>query len=138
EPRGVAVDGQGNVYVADTWNARIAKFDPSGKFLKNWGEGKQDLGSGRRATMTDGTEAGNAAEPLGFFGPRAVAVDGQGNVYISDTGNKRIVVTDSEGKYLYQWGHPGADPGAFSEPIGIAVDDQGRVYVADTWNGRVQ
>ena len=138
EPRGVAVDAQGNVYVADTWNARIAKFDPSGKFLKSWGEGKQDLGSGRRATMTDGTEAGNAAEPLGFFGPRAVAVDGQGNVYIADTGNKRIVVTDSEGKYLYQWGHPGSEPGAFSEPIGIAADDQGRVYVADTWNGRVQ
>ena len=138
EPRGVAVDAQGNVYVADTWNARIVKFDPNGTFLKSWGEGKQDFGGGRRATMTDGSLAGNAAEPLGFFGPRAVAVDAQGKVYIADTGNKRIVVTDSDGNYLYQWGYGGTEPGAFNEPIGIAVDGQGNVYVGDTWNGRVQ
>ncbi len=138
EPRGVAVDGQGNIYVADTWNARVVKLDPDGKVLKSWGEGKQDFGEGRRATTTDGTAAGNAAEPLGFFGPRGIAVDGQGNVYIADTGNKRIVVTDSEGNYRYQWGYGGAEPGAFNEPVGVAVDGQGNVYVADIWNGRVQ
>ena len=138
EPHGVAVDAQGNLYVADTWNARIAKFDATGTFVKSWGEGKQEFGEGRRATMTDGTEAGNATEPLGFFGPRGIAVDKQGNVYIADTGNKRIVVTDGNGTFLYQWGHAGSEPGAFNEPVGIAVDGQGSVYVADTWNGRVQ
>src|SRR5215213_127555 len=137
EPRGIAVDSQGNLYVADTWNARVQKFDPSGKFLKSWGTGN-DIGNGRFALTTDGTEAGNAAAPLGFYGPRAIAVDERGNVYVADTGNKRIVVTDSEGKFLYQWGHAGNEPGAFNEPIGIAVDAQGTVYVADTWNGRVQ
>ncbi|HEU5101218.1 MAG TPA: NHL repeat-containing protein, partial [Roseiflexaceae bacterium] len=137
EPRGVAVDRQGNLYVADTWNARVQKFDSSGKFLKSWGSGN-DIGSGRFALPTDGTEAGNAAAPLGFYGPRAVAVDERGSVYIADTGNKRIVVTDSEGNFLYQWGHAGNEPGAFNEPIGVAVDPQGYVYVADTWNGRVQ
>jgi uncharacterized protein (TIGR03663 family) len=137
EPHGLAVDAQGNLYVADTWNARIAKFDPNGKFLKSWGEGAPDS-TGRRLTMTDGTEAGNAATPLGFYGPRGVAVDKQGNVYITDTGNKRIVVTDSEGNFLYQWGHAGSEPGAFNEPIGLALDEQGNLYVADTWNGRVQ
>ena len=138
EPRGIAVDAQGNLYVADTWNARIVKFDSNGTFLKSWGEGKQEFGGGRRATVTEGDAERNAAEPLGFFGPRGIAVDKQGNVYIADTGNKRVVVTDSEGKFLYQWGHLGADPGSFSEPIGIGVDGQGNVYVADTWNGRVQ
>ncbi|MBK9715858.1 MAG: TIGR03663 family protein [Kouleothrix sp.] len=137
EPRDVAVDQQGNLYVADTWNARVQKFDPSGKFLKSWGTG-DDIGSGRRATMTSGDAAANAANPLGLFGPRAVAVDDQGRVYIADTGNKRIVVTDGEGNFLYQWGHGGNEPGAFNEPIGVAVDQQGSVYVADTWNGRVQ
>lgn len=138
EPRGLAVDVEGNLYVADTWNARISKFGPDGAFLTSWGEGSQDFGGGRRATMTDGTVEGNAAEPLGFFGPRGVAVDGAGNVYVADTGNKRVVVTDGEGRYLYQWGSAGAEPGQFSEPIGVAVDGAGSVYVADTWNGRVQ
>jgi DNA-binding beta-propeller fold protein YncE len=137
EPRGVAVDQQGNIYVADTWNARVAKFGPDGQFLKAWGSGREDFGNGRRASPTNGTLAGNAAEPLGFFGPRGIAVDELGNVYIADTGNKRVVVTDSEGNYRYQWGEFGAALGQFSEPTGVAVDG-GTVYVADTWNGRVQ
>jgi sugar lactone lactonase YvrE len=138
EPRGVAVDAQGNIYVADTWNARVVKLGPDGAFLKAWGSGDQDFGGGRRATVTDGSEAGNAAAPLGFFGPRGVAVDAQGNVYVADTGNKRIVVTDGEGNFKSQWGSFGSEPGQFSEPIGVAVDADGTVYVGDTWNGRVQ
>jgi uncharacterized protein (TIGR03663 family) len=138
EPRGLAVDAQNNLYVADTWNARIVKFSPAGEWLASWGQGAQDLGEGRRATITEGTQAGNAANPLGFFGPRGLAVDAQGNVYIADTGNKRIVVTDGEGNFRYQFGFGGAEPGQFNEPTGVAVDSQGNIYVSDTWNGRVQ
>lgn len=138
EPRGVAVDAQGNLYVADTWNARVAKFDQNGTFVKAWGEGDQDFGNGRKATTTDRSEAGNQANQLGFFGPRSVAVDSAGNVYIADTGNRRIVVTDTEGNYRYQWGYEGAGAGQFNEPIGVAVDGLGNVYVADSWNGRIQ
>ncbi|NTU80550.1 MAG: TIGR03663 family protein [Chloroflexales bacterium] len=138
EPRGLAVDAQGNLYVADTWNARVVKYDPAGKPVATWGSGDQDLADGRRATITDGDPARNAASPLGFFGPRSVAVDDQGNVYVADTGNKRIVVTDSAGKFRYQFGSAGAEPGQFNEPTGVAVDGQGNVYVADIWNGRVQ
>jgi uncharacterized protein (TIGR03663 family) len=136
EPRGVAVDSAGNLYVSDTWNARVQKFDPNGAFLKSWGSGA-DLGGGRFATM-NADDTANQANPLGFFGPRGIAVDQEGNVYIADTGNKRIVVTDGEGNYLYQWGRAGNEAGAFNEPIGVSVDPQGNVYVADTWNGRVQ
>jgi uncharacterized protein (TIGR03663 family) len=138
EPRGIAIDDAGFIYVADTWNARVVKYSPEGEPLKAWGSGEEELGDGRRATITDGTQAGNEAEPLGFFGPRGIAVDTRGNVYIADTGNKRIVVTDNEGTYLYQFGYAGADLGAFNEPTGVAVDGQGNLYVADTWNGRVQ
>ena len=138
EPRGLAVDAQGNLYVADTWNARVVKYDPAGEPVASWGGGDQDLGDGRKATITDGDKGKNQATPLGFFGPRGIAVDSAGNVYIADTGNKRIVVTDAQGKYRYQWGYAGSDLGAFNEPTGVAVDGQGNVYVADTWNGRVQ
>lgn len=138
EPRGVAVDSQGNLYVADTWNARIVKYSPTGEWLKSWGSGDQDLGEGRKATITDGTPDGNASVPLGFFGPRGLAIDEQDRIYIADTGNKRIVVTDNEGNFLYQWGFAGSQPGAFNEPTGVGVDAEGNVYVSDSWNGRVQ
>lgn len=138
EPRGVAVDAQDNLYVADTWNARITKFSPTGQWLKSWGSGDKDLGEGRKATLTGATKEANAATPLGFFGPRGLVIDHAGKVYIADTGNKRIVVTDTEGNFLFQWGYGGSEPGAFNEPTGVGIDDAGNIYVADTWNGRVQ
>jgi tripartite motif-containing protein 71 len=66
----VATDGSGNVYVADSSNDRIQKFDASGAFLTTWGS----LGSGN----------GQFNFPLG------VATDGSGNVYVADSGNNRI------------------------------------------------
>lgn len=138
EPRGVAVDAVGNIYVADTWNARIVKLDPQGAFLASWGVGSEDFGDGRRASPTGGAQEQNLARPLDFFGPRGIAVDAEGNVYIADTGNKRIVVTDSDGNYKYQWGYDGSAAGQFNEPTGVAVDENGTVFVADTWNSRVQ
>ena len=137
EPSGVAVDADGNIYVADTWNARIAKFGPDGTWLTSWGSGTDDFGDGRRATDTQGEAEANAANPLGFYGPRNVLVGGD-RVYIADTGNKRIVVTDLEGNFVEQWGSSGAETGQFNEPIGLGVDQSGKIYVGDTWNGRVQ
>lgn len=141
EPSGVAVDASGNVYVADTWNARITKFDSSGNFLTSWGSGEEKLNAetNKVLTRTGGTAEGNAAKPLGFFGPRNVAVDANGHVFIADTGNKRIVVTDDQGQFIGQIGTAGAAPGQFNEPIGLAVDaTTNSLIVGDTWNGRVQ
>lgn len=138
EPRGVAVGADGTIFVADTWNARIVKLSPDGEWITSWGTGSQDFGEGRVASVTDGTRAGNEAVQMGFFGPRGVAASNDGYVYIADTGNKRIVVTDTNGKYVTQWGEFGSQPGQFNEPIGVAVDTDGTVVVGDTWNGRVQ
>jgi DNA-binding beta-propeller fold protein YncE len=65
-------------------------------------------------------------------------VDDQGRVYVTDTGNKRVVIFDSDGSSLASFGGAGLGVGQFDEPVGIAVDDQGRIYVADTWNKRIQ
>jgi len=125
EPWGIAVDAAGHVYVADTWNHRIQKFDAEGTLLRQWG--------GYRAT------GGAAVGEEGFFwGPRDIAVDAAGNVYATDTGNKRVQVFDSDAEFLDQWGGFGVEDGQMDEPVGIATDEEGNIYVADTWNQRVQ
>ncbi len=126
---GLAPDG-GRIYVADTWNGRIQAFDAQGTFLFQIGRGG--------IVDTGGTREGNRRDPQGFYGPRAVAVDRQGRVYVVDTGNERVLVFSPEGTYLFQWGEAGEEPGQFREPVGIALDEEGRAYVADTWNGRIQ
>ena len=125
EPWGIATDGVGNVYVADTWNHRVQKFDASGRFLLQWGG------------YADSRNQPGGAPGL-FYGPRALAVDREGNVLVVDTGNKRIEKFSPEGVFLAQVGSLGAGQGLFNEPVGIAVDGQGNVYVADTWNSRIQ
>lgn len=125
EPWGVAVDAAGFVYVADTWNHRVQKFTPDLQFVGQWGG---------FADARESVEAG-----LGqFFGPRAVAVDNTGKVWVTDTGNKRIQCFDAEGQFIAAYGGAGSEAGRFQEPVGIASDVQGNIYVADTWNQRIQ
>ncbi len=125
EPWGVAVDAQGNIYVADTWNHRIQKFDPQGKYVLSWG---------RFAQVSAYDLAGAGA----FFGPRDVAIGLEGEIYVTDTGNKRVQVFDPEGNFLGEFGGVGDGLGLMDEPVGIAVNGDGVVFVADTWNRRVQ
>ncbi|HYN86967.1 MAG TPA: flippase activity-associated protein Agl23 [Ardenticatenaceae bacterium] len=124
EPWGVAVGPDGSIYVADTWNHRVQKFTAEGEFVRQWGSFEDTAGA-----------LGTAST---FWGPRSVAVDPQGNVYVTDTGNKRVQKFDADGTFLGQFGGAGAEPGQFAEPVGIAVAPDGTIYVADTWNRRIQ
>ncbi len=117
-PRGVAVDASGIVYVADLSNYRIQNFNSSGTYITQWGS----FGSG------DGK----------FYTLHGAAVDASGNVYVADTKNYRIQKFNSSGTYITQWGSYGSGDGKFSDPYGVAVDSSGNVYVADTKNDRIQ
>jgi DNA-binding beta-propeller fold protein YncE len=76
-------------------------------------------------------------EENGFFGPRAVLVS-RGSVYVADTGNKKIVRFDPQGRRVFEWGGAGIGPGQLVEPVGLAADAAGNIYVADTGNHRIQ
>lgn len=115
---GIALDAQGNVYVADNQNQRIQKFDRNGNFLLKWGS--KGAGDGQ------------------FISPIEVTVDSQGNIYVIDDRRDDVQKFDPSGNFLLKWGGHGTGNGKLSNTGGIAVDGQGNVYVADFGNHRVQ
>jgi sugar lactone lactonase YvrE len=129
-PTSVAVDGAGNVYVADNGSAIVRKITPAGVVTTL---------AGKAGAGGDADGVGAAAR---FNTPRGVAVDSSGNVYVADEGNADIrkitpagVVTTLAGSD----GRPGYRDGTgtaarFGSPRGLTVDATGTVYVADTDN----
>jgi uncharacterized protein (TIGR03663 family) len=161
EPRGLATDTAGNLYVADTKNHRIQVFDPSGKLLRSFGtkgpgDGQlnepcgvavdstgevwvADTWNGRIARFgPDGSWRGALIDPQKpFFGPRAVVIS-KGQIFVADTGNKRIARFEPDGRRISDWGTNGIGAGQFVEPVGLAADAAGNIWVADTGNHRIQ
>lgn len=120
-PRGVAVDGSGQIYVADANQNRVQIFSSSGTYVATLGS----YGSGNYQ----------------FDWAADVAVDQSGYIYVADTNNHRIQVFDSNRLYVATLGITGvsgSDNSHFSYPNGVAVDTNGNIYVADTDNHRVQ
>lgn len=127
-PNGIAALPNGELLVADTWNYQIKHIHPAGDLLAQWGK----AGEYGFAAPTDPDD--------GFWGPRDVAVDSAGLVYVADTGNKRIRVYEILGGEAVRQrdiGRGGSGPGQLDEPSGLAVHSDGRLFVADTWNRRI-
>jgi sugar lactone lactonase YvrE len=133
-PIGVAVDGPGNVYVADTGNHTIRKITPASA-VTTFAGFAGSIGS------TDGT--GSAAR---FNSPFGVALDGSANLYVTDTGNNTVRRISPAGLVTTLAGLPGNSGSAdgtggaarFNLPQGVAVDSASKVYVADTSNNTIR
>lgn len=157
QPRGVAVSLQGEVYVADTGNARVQVFDTAGGFLREWGQDVLaepfDLAldrEGRRAYVLDpaldhlfvfspeGRLLGEWGEDLGLFDPRGLDVDKEGHVYVANTGGSVVFKVSPRGQLVARYGSPGSGDGQLDQPTDVAVDGEGNLYVVDTENVRVQ
>jgi DNA-binding beta-propeller fold protein YncE len=117
-PTNAAVDSEGNVYVSDTFNARVQVFNADGEFVREWGK------------------RGNSAGT--FMRPKGIAVDPDDHIYVVDSDFNNVQVFDSEGHTLMFFGTRGLGPGTFTLPAGIFVDKQDRVFVTEQWFGRLQ
>ena len=134
QPNAVAIDGSGNLYVADSGNDTIRKIVLSTGMVTTL------AGSARHTGTQDApTGPGSSAR---FNTPEGIAVDGSGNIYVADTGNNTIRKITPAGAVTTLAGLAGT-PGyldangttaEFNEPISVAVDSQGNVYVADINN----
>jgi len=133
-PYAVAVDGSGNVYVADSGNQNIREITAGGSVSTL-------AGTVGVAGSTDGT----AAAAL-FNLPQGIAVDASGNIYVSDSNNSTIRKIGAGGVVTTLAGSPGQTGSAdglgssarFNAPVGLAVDVSGNIYVADFGNSTVR
>lgn len=133
-PYGIAVDGSGNVYIADQANNRIRKVTVSTGVITTI------AGSGTAGFSGDGSAATSAQ----LNNPSAIAIDGSGNVFIADQYNQRIrKITASTGNistiagtgtYSYSGDGGAATSATFQNPTGIEIDASGNIYIADLFN----
>lgn len=136
QPLGLALDAAGNLYIADFGNSRVRKVSPGGAI-------STVAGTNSSGYAGDGGPATNAelSEPFG------VAVDGAGNLYISEFGNSRVrkvsadgTITTVAGTGSTTYGGDGgpATNAALKGPEGVALDAAGNLYIADTGNHRIR
>jgi sugar lactone lactonase YvrE len=131
-PQGIAVDRNGNIYVADSFNYTIRKVTPAGVVTTVAGRvnGGSNDGQGRDA---------------GFGNPAGIAVDDSGNVFVADTSNSGIrkitpagIVTTLAGGSSSGSADGVGRAAGFHLPYGVAVDKSGHVYVADKGNDSIR
>lgn len=127
DANGIALDGDGNVYIArgpayadgqSAGGIEVQKRSSAGMLLATW--------------TTPGARLGAEQHPVG------IALDAHGDVYVSDANAGHIVRLSASGHVLAAWGTSGTAPGRFRQLAGLAVDRRGNVYVADEGNSRIQ
>ena len=166
QPSGVAIDGEGNIYLANSKRQKhkVQKFTAKGEFLAEVGtEGSRDLqfnqvrgiafnASNNKIYVVDENHHVQVLNSdltfscsFGKFGkyeeefafPSGIACDSTGNVYVADSENNRIQVFTSAGKFLRMFGSRGEGTGELDTPMGIALDVDGNIYVSESNNHRV-
>jgi trimeric autotransporter adhesin len=119
-PSGVAVDNQGNIYIADSWNLRIRKVNGSGTISTGAGDG-----------LVSYSGDGGPAMAAQLNGPKGVGVDAKGNQYVADSRNGVVRMVSSKGMISSIGG------GSFVSPQGVSMDSAGNAYIADLQGNKV-
>lgn len=118
---GLRVDSDGNIWATDNRLHLLWKFAPDGTVLATYG---------KKGVAGD--------DSLHFSSPDDLVFATNGDIYVADAGNGRIVHLSSDGKFIGQWGRKGSAEGEFAAAHGIGIDSRDRIYVADRGNNRVQ
>lgn len=161
KPVSVAVDDEGNVYVADSGRKDIAVYNENGKYLRSMARGlakknlvavavykdfllTMDNASGllfvldRKTGETVNTIGNNPDRTKNLALPNGMTVDGKGNIHVVNMGNGTVKEYDLDGNMLSSFGRLGDVPGEFTRPRGINVDEDGNIFVVDAGHQVVQ
>jgi DNA-binding beta-propeller fold protein YncE len=158
-PINIALDQDGNIYLADTGKKAVLQFTAEGNLLRILAKGvtkPTDVAiygdeiyvvdyNGSEVKVLD-KKSGNQIRSIGREGkpedtlslPTNLALDKNGFIYVTNVGNNRIIKMDRTGKVIKAFGETGDRPGQFARPKGIAVDDEGLIYVVDAGHQVVQ
>lgn len=149
-PHGIHVDREGNVWVVDGRDNRVAAprtapadAPPPSQPARVFGYQVLKFSPKGELLMRFGTDAG-AREPGYFFQPNAVYTAPNGDIYVAEghasgaDANARVLRFDRSGKLISTWGKKGTGPGEFDQPHALAMDSQGRLFVGDRGNDRIQ
>jgi len=144
-PSSVAVDSNGNLFIADYENQRIRKVDTNGIITTVAGNATATNSWGYYIGGFSGD--GGAATNAELYFPTGIAVDAVGNLYIADQGNNRIRMVDANGTITtvagngtFSFSGDGgvATSAGLNEPAGVALDSVGNLFIADGNNNRIR
>ena len=159
----VDVDADGNIYVLHRGEPPILAFDEKGRYSHGWGQGMFEVAHGLRVDsrgdiwttdnklhvlrkfsprgellLTVGEAGVGANDDAHFRSPDDIGFASNGDLFIADAGNGRVVHLRPDGKFVAAWGSKGKADGEFAAAHGLTVDGRDRVIVADRGNDRVQ
>ena len=126
DPRGLAIDGAGNIWVVDVSRGSMDIFAKDGTFLESWG------------TPGAGEGEFDFAPDVGHYGYGDIAFGPDGAIFVLDGGNHRVQKFAADRRFVLSWGEEGEADGQFLRPVSIAVDQAGTVYVSDEARATIQ
>jgi len=159
-PVAIAIDREGNKFVADTGRNQVVQFNRKDVFVRAFGTSEQIKPTGVAVDSDDlyvvdrlghrvlimNRRSGEIESSFGSFGdgegefniPTAISRDEDGNLYVTDVANFRIQEFDSEGNFILSFGFMGDGPGTFARPKGNSIDREGHLYTVDAAFENVQ
>ncbi len=111
QPTNIAVGSDGDIYVVETGNFRVARYTPAGKFVREYGQVGQSPGQ--------------------FARPKGIALDRADRLYVGDAAFQNVQIFDNEGRQLMAFGQPGGELPGLALPAGVTIDYDGVAFFRD-------